>query len=190
MRVVAGTYKGRRLTAPRGSSTRPTQDKVREAVFNLLGPIEGARVLDLYAGSGALGVEALSRGAAAVTFVESDAAALRAIRSNLELVGAEEGKVVRANVVSFLAQAARRGESWDLAFCDPPYRLAHRLGRDLGELLPPVLAPEARIVCESSGRHPLELQLPLLKQRRYGNTVIAVYTPPQASGAPEAAHAG
>jgi 16S rRNA (guanine966-N2)-methyltransferase len=190
MRVVAGRYKGRRLTAPRGTATRPTQDKVREAVFNLLGPIEGARVLDLYAGSGALGIEALSRGAASITFVESDTAALGAIRSNLELVGAEEVQVVRANVASFLAQAARRGQSWDLVFCDPPYRLAHRLGRDLGELLPPVLVPEARVVCESSVRHPLELQLSLLKQRRYGDTVIAVYTPPQASEAPEAAHAG
>ena len=193
MRVVAGRYKGRRLTAPRGSSTRPTQDSVREAVFNLLGPIDGARVIDLYAGSGALGVEALSRGAATATFVESDAAALRAIRSNLELVGAQAAQVAKANVASFLAAAARRGEAWDLAFCDPPYRLAHRLGPDIGELLPPVLAAEARVVCESSIRHPLELGLPLLKDRRYGDTVIAVYTPPDASEGTEgtgAAHAG
>jgi 16S rRNA (guanine(966)-N(2))-methyltransferase RsmD len=176
MRVVAGKFKGKRLTAPKGRWTRPTQDRVREAVFNLLGPVDGARVLDLYAGSGALGIEALSRGAASATFVDSVPLALRAVRMNLEGVGAEEAHVVRASASSFLRSAARRGQTWDLAFCDPPYRLANRLGRDLGDLLPPVLVIEARIVCESSFRHPLELRLPLLKERRYGDTLIAVHS--------------
>ena len=178
MRVIAGRHKGRRLAAPRGSATRPTADRVREAVFDLLGQVDEARALDLYAGSGALGIEALSRGACEVTFVESGAAALRALRSNLERIGDERGRVVRASVPAFLRNAACRRESWDLAFCDPPYRLASRLGGELGELLLPVLSPSARLVCESSFRHPLELPLPLLKERRYGDTLIAVYSTP------------
>jgi 16S rRNA (guanine966-N2)-methyltransferase len=176
MRVVAGIYKGRRLAAPRGRSTRPTADRVRESVFNLLGPVEGARVLDLYAGSGALGIEALSRGAAAATFVDSDARAVSAVRANLERLEIEQARVVRASAPSFLRSAARAGERWDLAFCDPPYRLAPRLAPELGKLLPPVLEAQARIVCESSHRQPLRLGLPLLSERRYGDTVIAIYS--------------
>ena len=88
LRVVAGQWKGRRLAAPRGAATRPTADRVREAVFSMLGPLDGARVLDLFAGSGALGLEALSRGAAAVTFVDDAAPAIRAIKANLEALAA------------------------------------------------------------------------------------------------------
>ena len=175
MRVVSGTYKGHRLVAPKRASTRPTADRVREALFSLLGSVEGAHVLDLYAGSGALGIEALSRGAADATFVDSDAAAVRAVRQNLAHVGVEQARVVRAGAGPFLKGAARRGERWDLAFCDPPYRLAHRLGRDLEALLPPVLDQEARIVCESSTRQPLHLGLPIVTERRYGDTLICIY---------------
>src|SRR5437867_7680145 len=107
MRVVAGIHKGRRLAAPRGRSTRPTADRVRESVFNLLGPLADARVLDLYAGSGALGIEALSRGAAAATFVDSDARAVAAVRANLERLEIEDVRVVKASVPSFLRSAAR-----------------------------------------------------------------------------------
>jgi 16S rRNA (guanine966-N2)-methyltransferase len=183
MRVVAGIHKGRRLSAPRGRSTRPTADRVRESVFNLLGPVEGARVLDLYAGSGALGIEALSRGAGAATFVDSDARAIAAVRANLERLGVEQGHAVKASVPSFLRSAARAAERWDLVFCDPPYRLAPRLAPELGKLLPPVLEAEARIVCESSHRQPLGLALPLVSERRYGDTMIAIYACP----GPEAA---
>jgi 16S rRNA (guanine966-N2)-methyltransferase len=178
MRIVAGIHKGRRLGAPRGHSTRPTADRVRESVFNLLGPLADARALDLYAGSGALGIEALSRGAAAATFVDSDARAVAAVRANLERLEIEDARVVKASVQSFLRSAARRGERWSLAFCDPPYRLAPRLAPELGKLLPPVLEAEARIVCESSHRQPLELGLPLVSERRYGDTVIAIYSCP------------
>jgi 16S rRNA (guanine966-N2)-methyltransferase len=176
VRVIAGTYKGQRLAPPKRRSTRPTQDHVREALFNLLGSIEGSNVLDLYAGSGALGIEALSRGAAAATFVDSDARATWAVRQNLARLLVENGRVVRTNVLAFLHGAARRGERWDLVFCDPPYRLAHRIARDLDELLPPVLTAEARVVCESSFRHQLELDLPLVTRRRYGDTLIAIYS--------------
>jgi len=185
MRVVAGIHKGRRLAAPKGRSTRPTADSVRESIFNLLGPVAGARVLDLYAGSGALGIEALSRGAAAATFVDSDARAVAAARSNLERLEIEQARVVKAGAASFLRSAARAGEHWSLAFCDPPYRLAPRLAPELGKLLPPVLEVEARIVCESSHRQPLRLALPLVSERRYGDTVISIYScaNPEAAGA-------
>jgi 16S rRNA (guanine966-N2)-methyltransferase len=185
LRVIAGIHKGRRLAAPRGRSTRPTGDRVRESVFNLLGPVTGARVLDLYAGSGALGIEALSRDAASATFVDSDVRAVAAVRANLEWLEIEQAGVVRASVPSFLRSAARDGERWDLAFCDPPYRLAPRLAPELGKLLPPVLEAEARIVCESSHRQPLRLDLPIVTERRYGDTLIAIYAPDGA----DAAHA-
>ena len=175
MRVVGGEYAGRRLAAPRGSSTRPTSDRVREAVFSILGPLDGQRVLDLYAGSGALGIEALSRGAREATFVDSRPAAVRAVRENLDRVGSAGGRVFRADALAFLGGAARHGEAWDLVLCDPPYRLADRLGPDLTSALVPVLAPEARIVCESSSRQPLRLELPLLSERRYGDTFVAVH---------------
>ncbi len=175
MRVVAGIYKGRRLEAPRGRSTRPTSDKVREAVFSILGSVEGSRVLDLYAGTGAMGIEALSRGAADATFVDSDPHALRALRENLDQLGVENPRALHADASSFLRQAAQRPQRWDLVFCDPPYRLAHRLGPDLDDLLPPVISEGARIVCESSHRQPLVLQLPLLMQRRYGDTLITIH---------------
>jgi 16S rRNA (guanine966-N2)-methyltransferase len=179
LRVVAGTLKGRRLTAPSGRATRPTSDRVRESVFDLLGPVADTRVLDLYTGSGALAIEALSRGAAAATLVDSDARAVAVVRANLERLGIENAGVVKASVPAFLRSAARRGERWSLVFCDPPYRLAPRLAPDLGKLLPPVLEAEARVVCESSHRQPLELTLPLVTKRRYGDTVIAIYSSPQ-----------
>jgi 16S rRNA (guanine966-N2)-methyltransferase len=175
MRVVAGRFKGHPLRAPR-RATRPTLDRVREALFSILGPLDGLAVLDLYAGSGALGIEALSRGAARATFVDSDAAAVRAVRDNVERTRAGDAHVVRSDALAFLRSADRHGERWDLVFCDPPYRLAARLGEPLSRMLEPVLAPGARVVCESSHRQPLELELPLDLERRYGDTQIAVYS--------------
>jgi 16S rRNA (guanine966-N2)-methyltransferase len=177
MRVVAGEFKGHPLRSPR-RTTRPTLNRVREAVFSILGPLDEPAVLDLYAGSGALGIEALSRGAASATFVDSDAAAVAAIRQNLERTHADSARVTRSDALAFLRNAARQGERWDLAFCDPPYRLAARLGEPLSRMLEPVLAPGARVVCESSHRQPLELDLPLLRERRYGDTRINVYVVP------------
>jgi 16S rRNA (guanine(966)-N(2))-methyltransferase RsmD len=149
---------------------------VREALFSIIGPVDGLRVLDLFAGSGALGIEALSRGARDATFVDASPAAARAVRENLERLGAE-GRVFRADAPSFLRGAARHGDVWDLVLCDPPYRLAHRLGPALGPLLAPVLGAQGRIVCESSVRHPLRLDLPVVDERRYGDTALVIHGP-------------
>ena len=173
MRVVAGVFKGRRLAAPRGTRTRPTADRVREALFSILGDVGGARVLDLYAGSGALGIEALSRGAGSAVFVERDAKAVAAIERNLAAVGIEE-TVVRQDVERFLARA---DGAFDLVFCDPPYDSAARLAGPLAEHLPALCAEDARIVTESDKRNPLVLPFPLLVERAYGDTRIAIHGP-------------
>ena len=132
-------------------------------------------MLDLYAGSGALGIEALSRGAAEATFVDSDPAAIRAVRANLELIGVEEPACSAPTPCPSCGAPPVTATRWDLVLLDPPYRLAPRLGSALGTLLVPVLGTGARIVCESSVKHPLQLDLPLLTERRYGDTLIAVH---------------
>jgi 16S rRNA (guanine(966)-N(2))-methyltransferase RsmD len=149
---------------------------VREALFSMLGTqVVDARVLDLFAGSGALGLEALSRGASEVTFVDSAPAAIRALRTNLETLGAE-AIVERRDARSFLGRASAAGRQYDLVFLDPPYRLAGRLGRELGETLPGVLADGAVVVSESDRRDPLDLDpLPLDDERRYGDTLIRIH---------------
>jgi 16S rRNA (guanine966-N2)-methyltransferase len=177
VRVVAGTRGGRRLTAPAGRGTRPTSDRVREALFSILGDVEGLRVVDLFAGSGALGIEALSRGAASAVFVERDPRAARAVRTNLEALELEAAVLVR-DAVAALEDAARRGDQYDLAFLDPPYGLVGELGPRVSASLPPVLAPGARVVAESDRRHPLQLDLPLDLERRYGDTLIRLHSTP------------
>jgi 16S rRNA (guanine966-N2)-methyltransferase len=168
---VAGEFRGRRLAAPRGARTRPTADRVREALFSMLGDVSGARVLDLYAGSGALGIEALSRGADSAVFVERDPRAVAAIERNLASLGLEQ-QVVRQDAVRFLARAEGM---FDLVFCDPPYDAAARLAGPLAEHLPTRAAEGARIVTESDKRMPLDLPLPLLTERSYGDTRIAIH---------------
>ncbi len=174
MRIVAGRHKGRRLRAPAGTGTRPTADRVREALFSILGSVDGLRVLDLYAGSGALGLEALSRGAGSATFVESARPALAAIRANLDATG-EDAEVAAADVTGWLRSAADREREFDLVFCDPPYDAAAEIAQTLAELLPRVAAPQALIVIESSKRNPLVLDLPLADERTYGHTRIAIH---------------
>ena len=170
MRIVAGTHGGRRIAAPRGRDVRPTSDRVREALFSILGArVTGARVLDLFAGTGALGLEALSRGAAGATFVDRDTAAVRA---NLEALGLE-AEVHRRDALAFL----RGGPGpFDLVFLDPPYRQASVLGPELAGTLPAVLAPGALVVSESDRRDPLDLPgLETLDERRYGDTLIRLH---------------
>ena len=173
MRIVAGEWRGRRLVAPPGRTTRPTSDRVREAVFNILGPLDGERVLDLYAGSGALGLEALSRGAGEATLVERDRAALTALRANVEALGAD-ASVIAGDVAAFLDSAAGAGGHYDLVFLDPPYRSG--VGRELS--LEPVLAPGARVIVESDRRSPHDLDIPVIDERRYGDTLIRFHAQP------------
>lgn len=173
MRVVAGELRGRRLVSPAGARVRPTSDRVREAIFSILGDVEGARVLDLFCGTGALAIEALSRGAVHATLVDVRTAC--AARNVEELGLGERCRLVRSDTVRFLRRpgAAR----FDLVFCDPPYRLADRLAADLSELLPPVLSEGGRVIVESAARGSLGLALPLRDERRYGDTLIRIYAP-------------
>lgn len=173
MRVVAGELRGRRLAAPAGPVTRPTADRVREALFSILGDVSGLRVLDLFAGSGALGIEALSRGASQAVFVDSSRRAVAAIRSNLTALGLE-APVHRQDALAFLAGSGG-GAGFDLAFLDPPYNSAGPLAAPLAERLPPILTQEARIVTESDKRSPLLIPFTLVRERFYGDTRIAVY---------------
>ncbi len=178
MRVVAGQYGGRRIAAPKGDLTRPTSDRVREAVFSALGPLDGERVLDLFAGTGALGIEALSRGAGPALFVEQDRRALAVLRENLTTlgIGGGDAEVRGSDARSALRTARARGDHYDLVFLDPPYRLAPALGGELTEALAGLLAPGARVVAEMDRRTPLELGLPCVLDRRYGDTRIRIHS--------------
>ncbi|MGO9490339.1 MAG: 16S rRNA (guanine(966)-N(2))-methyltransferase RsmD [Solirubrobacteraceae bacterium] len=178
MRVIAGLHGGRRLKAPAGRGTRPTSDRVREALFAILGDLDGQRVLDLFAGSGALGIESLSRGAASVVFVERDAAAARTLRENLDALGvpAEVAALRRGDALAALHTARRRGETYDLVFIDPPYGESRRWGPVLSAVLPSLLAPGSRIVVESDRRAPLGLEVPVATERSYGDTSITIHT--------------
>jgi 16S rRNA (guanine966-N2)-methyltransferase len=169
---------GRTLHAPRGRGTRPTPERVREALFSILAGVDGARVLDLFAGSGALAIEALSRGAAEATLVDFSPVAIAAIRRNLEALELV-AEVRRQDALAFLEAARADARQYDLVFLDPPYRRASALERSLSDALVPVLAPGARIVAESDRRAPLELGLPTPPdERRYGDTLIRIYLVP------------
>lgn len=176
MRVISGKSRGRTLRAPTGGGTRPTSDRVREAIFDILGTLvdlEGARVADLFAGSGAMGIEALSRGAGSVVFVDRSPAALRAVRSNLEAAGLEGASVamVRADVVSWLS--GRPGgrsvsaDHFDLALCDPPY--------DFASWEPLLRKLDAGVAVLESNRL---VEVPevwdVIRQKRYGGTLVTV----------------
>jgi 16S rRNA (guanine966-N2)-methyltransferase len=174
MRVVAGAYKGRRLHAPKGHETRPTSDRVREALFSILGDIEGDRVLDLYAGSGALGIEALSRGASEAVFVDNRRGAADAIRGNLRAVGEPDAIIWVGDAAAYLRRADPEAP-FDLVFADPPYSSATQVGGTLSELLPPLLTDTSLTVTESDKRAPLPLTLPLVDERIYGDTRIAIH---------------
>jgi 16S rRNA (guanine966-N2)-methyltransferase len=179
MRVIAGSLRGRRLSAPRGAErTRPTSDRVREALFATLGDIDGVSVLDLFAGTGALGIEALSRGASSALFVERDRAALRALRANLEALELREphALVRSGEALAALRAARKRGETYDLVFLDPPYGQARELEGPLSATLPAILKPAARAVVESDRRSPLVLALEPLREKRYGDTLITIYS--------------
>jgi len=172
VRIIAGSRRGARIIAPKGHDTRPTGDRVREAAFTLVGPVEGASVLDLYAGSGAMGLEALSRGAASAVFVESDRDACRTIERNLAKLELAGAGVVCDDALRFLATERRR---YDLVLVDPPYEMVESLGMRLATHLPRVLAENGLLVFETAAK--VEPDLPLHKRtsRRYGSARLTLF---------------
>jgi len=178
VRIIAGRLGGRRLAAPRGLDTRPTSDRVREALFSTLGPLAGAAVLDIYAGTGALGIEALSRGAKRASFVESARPALAVLRENLASLGlAAEARVIAQPARRAIATIVQQGP-FDLLLLDPPYA-------ELAEVAPlcaslnaqGALAPGARVVIEHAKRDtPPEIERLLRSETRtYGDTALTFY---------------
>lgn len=179
MRIIAGALKGR-ILAPVKGRTRPTAARVREAIFNILGPVVlEARVLDLFAGTGALGIEALSRGAAAAVFVEDHPEALKGLRRNLETLGLlDRSEVLPLPVAVALKKLAARGEQFGLIFLDPPYGGGVALATLSALAASGLMLPQARVVAEHSRRETLPESTGVLKQhtlRRYGDTQVAIY---------------
>jgi 16S rRNA (guanine966-N2)-methyltransferase len=183
VRVIAGELKGQRLVAPRGWQVRPTSDRAREAIFSALGDVQGAEVLDLYCGTGALAIEALSRGAVRATLVDSDT---RPALGNVERLGlADRVDLIRSDVPRWLAMHSAGAEEappepstacFDLVFVDAPYRLADRVGQELDKHLPTRLVKGGRVIVESGARRPLRLEsLECLRHRRYGAADVAFY---------------
>jgi 16S rRNA (guanine966-N2)-methyltransferase len=179
VRIIAGSRKGARIFAPKGPDTRPTGDRVREAAFNLIGPgrAEDAKVLDLFAGSGAMGLEALSRGAAHATFVETDRDACRAINRNLDKLGLDSATVLCQDALTALRADAGAGTRYDLVLVDPPYRRFSSLQNALIQHLPEVLALDGLLLVET-GSDTDEPDLPPLARRtsrRYGAARLTLF---------------
>jgi 16S rRNA (guanine966-N2)-methyltransferase len=178
MRITGGRLAGRRLEVPRGE-VRPTADRVRESLFARLGCLAGKRVLDLFAGSGALGFEALSRGAAHVVFADRSSAALASVRNNADRLGVREAVELRRGAEHAVLRRLAGSPPFDLVFLDPPYA-SERLAPALRGLVEAeLLAPDALVVAESDRRHPpgpVE-GLAAVDERRYGDTLITWFVP-------------
>jgi len=181
LRIVAGTARGRRIEVPDGAAVRPTGDRVREAMFNSLnslGAVADTRVLDLFAGSGGLGMEALSRGAAHVAFVEHDPRALDALRGNLERLGfAGQAELVPGDCLEYLRRLNTAAARFDLILCDPPYRFDG--WQRLLELCIPHRSDDAIAVIESDRQIELPAGWRTQRSRRYGATVLAFAVAPE-----------
>jgi 16S rRNA (guanine(966)-N(2))-methyltransferase RsmD len=182
MRVIAGSFRSRTLEAPPGLGTRPTSDRLRETLFNVLAPrIEGAAFLDLYAGSGAVGIEALSRGAARVEFVERAAPALRTLRANLARLAIASGFRIEAGSVSAALRKTKPGTVFDVVFLDPPYDAAGEYAATLGLLGgagATLLAANALVIAEHRRKERLEDAYGLLKRTRLleqGDAALSFY---------------
>ena len=176
MRVITGTARGRKLKEPEGNSIRPTSDMVKESIFNIIQfDIEGRRVLDLFAGTGQLGIEALSRGAGSCDFVDKEKAAYQLVRTNLAATELTGGQVFQSDAVSFL----KRGERYDLVFFDPPYELGNP-GQIIEKIVQfDILNQNGIMVCETRVETDLpEVSAPYQKGReyRYGKVKITLYT--------------
>lgn len=175
MRIIAGKCRGTIIAAPKGSRTRPTADKVRGAIFNMLGDITGLIALDLFAGSGALGLEALSRGAARALLVDNRVEALATIRRNITKLKIENARAVRRDYLAILKQAAKKGERYDLIFVDPPYRMHRVIEPELSRWLPRMIAARGRVIVESDCREEVSLPLELVTDKIYGDTRVRIF---------------
>lgn len=174
LRIVAGTRRGRYIKVPRGN-VRPTSEMVREAIFNVLGPVGGLTVLDLFAGSGALGLEALSRGAASCTFVEADPAVAAFLRENIRALGYERaGNVLVAPHEHALESLIKSGKRFDLLFVDPPYRILSEVEESLATRIGSVLAAAGVVVIESDKTSQVTFGLTPVFARTYGDTKITM----------------
>jgi len=189
MRIVSGRFGGRRLVAPRGRGIRPTLERVREAIFDVLqSRVEGSRVLDLFAGSGALGLEALSRGAARAVFVDADSRALDALRENARRLGLrmDPDQVLHLPALQAISRLHQRGESFDLIFLDPPWEGGFYDETLLSlSLAPRLAAPGAFVVGEHSRRldvSPVYGALRKDRERQYGDTRVSYFRCQEASG--------
>ena len=184
MRIVAGEFRGRRLAAVRGADVRPTSDRVREAVFSILGDIDGSVVLDLFAGTGAMGLEALSRGAAAATFVEIDRQAHEVVRRNIDATVTADSRrtaLIKGDAERVVRSLALAGERFDLVFFDPPYDHTEQLLDSTRASLPTICSAGSRVVLELATRHKdlveeaaLAWGAEVVLKRAYGDTSIAI----------------
>lgn len=180
MRIIGGEYKSRSIAMPKGVEIRPTQDKVREALFNILGDITGKRVLELFAGSGAFGIEAISRGAKSATFVDNNFRCVQTIKSNLISLGVSDSQynVIRADALKFPAKLSQSCEKYDIIFLDPPYHrdMAKKCLININRY--DIVTPVGLAIVEYFKKDALEVaeleRLVFVDERRYGDTVITI----------------
>lgn len=179
MRIVGGRHRGRRLTAPRGPRTRPTADRVREALFGILFDVEGFTILDLFAGSGAIGLEGLSRGAARAVFAEKDRSAVSCLRANVTaLQESERAEIRQRSAQAVVKKAIEEQERFDLIYADPPWDRAGELMKDILNSAAQLLTADGRLVVEHRATDPAPTpppELSLVDQRRYGDTALSFY---------------
>ncbi|HVU05670.1 MAG TPA: 16S rRNA (guanine(966)-N(2))-methyltransferase RsmD [Polyangiaceae bacterium] len=179
MRIIAGRFRGRPIVAPEGMTTRPTTDRAREAIFNILGPLDGENVVDCFAGTGALGIESLSRGARHATFVETDRNALRAIQKNLEKLGV----TAQATVLDVPVEKARarleRLAPFDVVLADPPWKIAQDAAERVSKVIRGLLAPGARVLLGHPTAAPIALGpesgLTLVDRRKWGGSGMSFF---------------
>jgi 16S rRNA (guanine966-N2)-methyltransferase len=180
MRVIAGSHRGRRLSGPQGTVLRPTSDKVREALFSILGTqVSGSRFLDLYAGTGAVGIEALSRGASAVTFVESDPKAVQLLQKNLRTCQLlDRAQICEGQAAAFLERKDWWGGSYDVLFADPPYAALDELNILIHAWRPGLLSEHAVVIIEQDSRTEMPASIDhaaLVRRYVYSDTTLYLY---------------
>ena len=180
MRIIGGIFKSRTIMMPKGVEIRPTQDKVREAVFNILGDINDKAVLELFAGSGAFGIEAISRGARSAAFVDNNFRCAQTIRSNLESLGVDDSRydIIKADAIGVMSRLSRSGEKFDIVFMDPPYYkgIAKKCLINMDSY--DIVSPVGLVIIEHFKKDALNVELErflFLDERRYGDTLITIF---------------